>query len=198
MRPKTISVAPATADPNGICLSQTPTEAGDLTIAGALATSGVATLSPPGHISITSASNESGDTFTITGTDRYDAALTETITGPNATTTTGNYNFKTVTQVATDGAATGAITVGSANELDTAWIPVEYRPNLGYSVTFNESSAVFDYVLQSTVEDPWGSSFDEHAANPQDGIDEGSPVRAFRLKITTFVSGTLTYTIICG
>src|SRR3990167_8446733 len=90
----------AELDANGICLTQTPSGAGDLTINGALATSGVATLDVPRHIIITSTANDSARTFTITGTNAYGDATSEAITG----------------------AATGSIVVG------TDWILSCRRP----------------------------------------------------------------------
>src|SRR3990167_974441 len=112
----------AELDANGICLTQTPSGAGDLTINGALATSGVATLDVPRHIIITSTANDSARTFTITGTNAYGDATSEAITGPNTTTVRGYKQFKTVTQVAISGAATGSIVVG------TDWILSCRRP----------------------------------------------------------------------
>lgn len=101
-------------DADGISVSQTPSGAGNLTITGALASGGVATLGYGRKVTITSVGNDSSKTFTITGTDHIGNAQTESITGPNATTTTGTKNFVTVTQVAINGAAAGAVTVGAA------------------------------------------------------------------------------------
>lgn len=107
------------ADADGISTSQTPGAAGNLTITGALATTGVATLGYNRKVTITSAGNDSGRTFTITGTDEFGNAQTEDITGPNITTVTGTKDFLTVTQVAIDAASAGAITVGAAAESGT-------------------------------------------------------------------------------
>jgi len=143
MRPKTITITPADADRNGICASQTPSAAGTLTIAGALATAGVATLDPPGHVSIYGGSDESGDAYLITGTDRHNDALTENIIGPNATTVIGSKNFKTVTEVYVNGAATGAVEIGSADELESQWVPVEWRGRTSVSVRESEATELF-------------------------------------------------------
>ena len=65
-------------------------------------------------VTITSgASDESGKTFTVTGTDMSGNALIEVITGPEANkTVTGRRIFKTITSVVNSAAATGAITIG--------------------------------------------------------------------------------------
>ena len=60
-----------------------------------------------------SASDESGKTFTVTGTDMSGNALTEVITGPEANkTVTGRRIFKTIHTVVNSAATTGAITIG--------------------------------------------------------------------------------------
>ena len=60
-----------------------------------------------------SASDESGVTFTVTGTDMSGNALTEVITGPEANkTVTGRQIFKTIHTVVNSAATTGAITIG--------------------------------------------------------------------------------------
>ncbi len=65
-------------------------------------------------ITITSsASDESGKTFTVTGTDMSGNTLVEVITGPEANkTVTGRRIFKTIHTVVNSGATTGAIKIG--------------------------------------------------------------------------------------
>jgi len=205
MRPQHITFTMAAADADGICASQKPTEAGNLTIAGDLATGGVATLDVPRHVSITSASDESGDTFTITGTDRYGNALTEEITGPNATTVKGTKNFKTVTTVATDGAATGNITVGSADEADSQLFVTDvYGGAITYGVDLS-SGADMTTEVKYTLDSIWSSSFSQETANYIADLGanvsdyEGStdkPITGIRLEITGFTSGTAYFHLI--
>ncbi len=60
-----------------------------------------------------SASDESGKTFTVTGTGMDGASLTEIITGPTANATvTGRQIFRTIHTVVSSAATTGAITIG--------------------------------------------------------------------------------------
>ena len=124
---------PAAADANGICTSQTRTGAGNLTLDGALcatingnsvyapSVSGTATTADGAwarKIGITSDANDSGITFTVTGTDVDGKALSEAVTGPSSTvaytTMSTAANFKSVTKIATSGSTTGNITVGTA------------------------------------------------------------------------------------
>ena len=207
MRPKTIIISPDAADRNGVCLAQTPAVAGNLTIAGALATGGVATMDIARHLSIYSDADESGVTFTITGTDRNGAALTETIVGPNATTTNGLRNFLTVTQVAVDAAGTGNVEVGSADELETKWYPADHYKTDYYSYSVQLSSgASLTHRLEYTLDDVYADAFTEYGAAifedlGDSAIDVSSKLSsqlltAYRLNITVFSSGIATLRVL--
>ena len=111
-----VSFVPVQLDADGICLSQTPSGAGNMTMAGALVTSGVAYFDVPRCISITTGNDESGKTFLVTGTDEYGQTMSELITGPNNTTGFGAKAFWTVTSVYCSAATTGAITVGHGDK----------------------------------------------------------------------------------
>jgi len=124
---------PTALDVNGICVSQTTTAAANLVLDGALtstingnkvyapsvsSTAETADGAWARRISITSSGDDSGITFTVTGTDINGKALSETVTGPNSTETqTANTLvglFKSVTKIATSAATTGNIQVGIA------------------------------------------------------------------------------------
>jgi len=115
-------------DPDGVCAAQTTGGAANLTLNGALADSGAinfytAASLQPRKLTITglAGNDNSGVTFTITGTDLSDVAQTEAIAGPNgAVTVSSTKYFKTITQIAAGGAVTGNITAGSGAG--------EYRP----------------------------------------------------------------------
>lgn len=109
----TITLALAAASANNICLSQTRGSAGALTLNGATAANGVAVLDVARRVLITAAANESGITFTITGTDRGGRAQTEVVTGPNTTSAFTVRDFLTITGIAVSGAMTGNVTIGT-------------------------------------------------------------------------------------
>lgn len=104
-------------DANDICASQTPSGAGDLTIDGALASGGVAYLSTPASVTITSAGNDSSRTFTVYG-QVYTPGGTlpipgsEAVTGANTSSVSTRKVFVNVTRVAISGAAAAGVTVG--------------------------------------------------------------------------------------
>lgn len=99
---------------NGICLAQTTAGAANLTINGSLATLGVATLLPVRNVTVSTASNNSGITFIVTGLIGDGTTVVENITGPGAgLTVASTFLFSSVSQVAVSGAVTGNATVGS-------------------------------------------------------------------------------------
>ncbi len=109
--------APDTLDADGVCVSASITAAAGGTIGGALASGGVAVFDVPRNVVVTSAGDETGTVFTITGTDEYGNVLVEDITGANAGAAAGKKAFKTVTAVDVDGDSTSTVTVGSGDVL---------------------------------------------------------------------------------
>jgi hypothetical protein len=105
----------ATLDADGVCVAATATTAKTLSATGALVTGGVGVFATPRNVTITSTTNESGVTFTVTGEDQYGETVRETITGPNNTTVSGKKAFSQVTSVACGGAITGNVNVGSGD-----------------------------------------------------------------------------------
>ena len=95
------SVTNATADDDTdfYALTQSPGSAGNLTLEDP------AVPEVARKVTLTSAENCSSVTFTVEGTDRDDAAITDTgITGPNASTVSTSKFYKTVTRIAVSGA----------------------------------------------------------------------------------------------
>lgn len=167
MRPKTLLYALATADPDGICQSQTPGGAGALTLNGALVSGGVALLGDyQRRVRLTAAADETGHTFTVTGTDDFGRTISEDLAGPAIGTVDTTLNFKTVTSVTIDAAATGAVTVGTTDFgesrpylVDPSW-PNPTSISLAYEL--RTTGATVDVTVQYSFHPFHG---DEDAAN---------------------------------
>ncbi|MDA9807625.1 flagellar hook-associated protein FlgK [Alphaproteobacteria bacterium] len=99
------------ADADGLVDNESTAINSNFTIDGVLASEASTGLNS--FISISSASNNSSVTFTITGTDIDGNAQTETITGVNNNTVTGTKLFKTVSQISNDN-NTYNVNVGTA------------------------------------------------------------------------------------
>ena len=154
MQPIVKIVGPlAAADADGICLSQTPLAAGALTLNGALVSGGVATISPPAQITITTADDESGVTFTVTGTDYSGNAITEVITGPDTTTGTSLLTYSTVTSIVASAATADAITVGNAQAASSPWVALDPWAFPQVAIQCSVTGSV-SYTVQQTLDNP--------------------------------------------
>lgn len=207
MRPIVISMAPSATSTNAICLSQTPGGAGNLTLNGALVTAGVAILGAQTQVTITSAADISNRTFTLTGTDTRGFAVSESLTGPNATTVTSTKSYKTVTQIAISGAAAGAVTVGVNGVGVSVPVAMDIHQN-GFSAALGlDITGTINVTVQHTFEDPFSSTFNAYTATWLDHSSLASktadtdgnyafPCRAVRLKVNSSSSGSCVFTII--
>jgi hypothetical protein len=106
-------------DADNIAVAQAVGSATNLTLNGALVVSGVALLNPaaPRSVSITSAGNDSGISFTVYGATGYANGVyvygQETISGANTGVRSTATRFYTVTRVAASAAAAGNVSVGT-------------------------------------------------------------------------------------
>lgn len=167
-RPIDINFAPADPDADGVAQSQTPGGAGDLTINGALASNGVATMDIPRRVSITSAADDSGRAFTVYGRDRNANAIQEDVTGANAGAAETTLDFKTVTRVAVDAATAGAVTVGTSDTLSGPWIPVD---------RFGDAEITLRGVVTGTIN--WGVQQSYEPETPTDLGNQYNPAAPY-------------------
>ena len=109
-------IVPVALDADGIAAAQAVAAAGDLTLNGALASSGTVTLDVPRTVEIDSSNaGNTTQTATVYGTDVYGNAMTETIAFNGTTAVAGQKAFKTVTRVAISAALTGNANVGTTD-----------------------------------------------------------------------------------
>lgn len=201
----TVTLTMATADRDGIAAAQQLVGAGNLTLDGVLA----GTLDVPRHLSVYCAGDISGVTFTVTGTDRFGNAITEDIVGPDTTpdTTKGTKNFKTVSQVAADGAVGTDVEVGSADEAESQWVPHNMYAGTATIQALLSSGANMTYAVQHTLANIFAAGFQENdatavvevnglldseTASAMGGVSPDMPVTATRFAVTSWVAGTLT------
>ncbi len=154
MRPVTVAVGPlAAAVANNIALSQSLGGAAAVTINGSLATGGVATLDVARRVLITSAANDSGITFLISGTNWSGAKISETVTGANASTVASVLDYKTVTSIVSSGATAGNITVGTNGVAASPWVRLDEWASAQVALQCTASGTV-NYTVQQTLDDP--------------------------------------------
>lgn len=100
------------------------------------------------RVRIVSAGNDSGITFTVVGTDFEGSALSEVITGANASTAEGSEWFKTVTSVTPSGNTASTVEVG-IEEYDSGSAASAGRRNPNYTTV--KTLANFDKARAVTI-----------------------------------------------
>ena len=133
-------------------------QGGAVTINGSAAASSVATSSRGNRIVFTSAADDSARTFTVTGTDMFGRALTETITGANAAAASGSKYFATVTAVSAGAGGSSSVAVGWATESVTGNVTQQNDIDLtaltgkvGGSITLTRTNNSFRSVTGLTA-----------------------------------------------
>lgn len=192
---------------NGISASQSVSGAANFLINGTLATAGVANLVTAQFVGITSAGDDSGITFTVTGTDRYGRPQSETIAGTNTTLAQTTKNFLTVTQIASSGSTASTVTAGINSTGTTAPIIIDRFVNpstygaamvfagsatASLEISYNDLSPAWDMANNSPT---WFGVTGFTAITSNHNGQIGGPVTMLRLKITSG-TGTVSATII--
>ncbi|OYX77019.1 MAG: hypothetical protein B7Y82_11690 [Sphingomonadales bacterium 32-65-25] len=133
-------------------------QGGALSINGTAAASSLASSVTGNRIIITSGADDSARTFTVTGTDMFGRALTETITGANAAAASGSKYFSTVTSVSAGTGNSSSVAVGWATESVAGNVTQQNDVDLtalsgkvGGSITLDRSANSFNSVTNLTA-----------------------------------------------
>lgn len=216
-RPIVSSVTLVAAAATNIALSQSIPGTGQgpypFTLNGAAASKGVATLDAPRRVIITSGGNDTGITFTITGTARSQqnsAVQSETITGASGGAASTTQDFATVTGITASGATASTVTAGTNGTGSGPWVPWNQNANLAFQVSLYGVilSGSPTWEVEYTYDDVFGLWLPSNVPFPRalalqgmSGITAASadgeiafPVRASRLTLTAVGSVQLTQT----
>lgn len=176
---------------------------------GALVLTG-ATLDAPRRIGIQSAGNDSGMTWTITGTSRPQqnggGLLVETIAGSNGGTAQTTQDFATVTSIVGSAATASTVTAGTTNTASGPWVVWDsFQTPFNVSLQGNVLSGTPTYEVDFTQDDVFGLWLPSGILFPRASIFSGmagvtananaqitAPVRATRLSLTAAGSVQLT------
>ncbi len=148
MRPKQIDIDPANASLTGFASNVT---GASFTLTTTATTDG---LAHQVSIKNDSATDHSGKTVTLVGTDADSRAQTEVVTGPGTSATVESTKyFKTLTS-ATPSATIGADTfdIGWVDEVATQTIPLEWRSQTPAMIHVVVTGTI-DYTIQGTLQD---------------------------------------------
>lgn len=157
MRPYVFELTPAALIADGLASGNSSAGA-SVTLDGTLTSGGTFTsadgLAHKIIITDTSALDQSGATYTVTGTDSNGLAQTENIAGPTASgsVTTSSY-FLTVTSITiASPVATSTVNIGTVDEVMTKWLPLNYRAHEAATHAVDISGTI-DYTVQETIEE---------------------------------------------
>lgn len=185
--------------------------ANDITGAGPFTPTTTLVSDGLGHqVTIDSAANLSGITFTLTGLDADGLAQTEAVTGPNATTVASAKYFSSLTSVSVS-STLGANTadIGVKDDAVSPTFVLDYTANPFSVGLMADVSGTIDYTVQYTIQNVFGSTqpsaltWLNHAtmaAQTADAVGNYAfNVQATRLLINSLTAGaTIRFSIMQG
>lgn len=128
----------------------------DAATAGAITVghSGAGTLDVARRIIITSAGNDTGITFALTGTDWAGNAISETITGANAGAASSVLSYLTVTSILTSAAVATTVIVGTNGVADSPWVRFDNLGGMAAVAIQCTPSGTANGTVRQTLDDP--------------------------------------------
>ena len=146
----TITADTLAADDDGISANAAVGNNAALTIGGALADGGSVTLSNARKVTITSAGDDDGISFTIVGTDINGTAQTESLTGADSGVATSAAFFLTLASITAVGDPAGNVKAGIS--ADSSSIVFSGRARLkGSFLTSTATAGTIDFLTTSTA-----------------------------------------------
>ena len=148
MLKRTVTIGPyAAANASVIATGQTVAAGGLFTLAST-------TMDTPRRLLITSSGNDTGVTFTITGTTFALSVTTETILGSNGGTVLTVTDWATITSVrASAGTSTVSLGTSAATPGGSAWIRLDGWAGHASFIQCS-ASGTMNYTVQTTSDDP--------------------------------------------
>lgn len=111
------------------------------------------TLDTARRVIITSAGDDTGITFAITGTDLTGNLISETLTGANTAAAASALDYYTVTSIKPSGATAAAVTIGTNGVASRMVRMDDYAGNAQAALTCTVSGTV-NYTVQYSNDDP--------------------------------------------
>ena len=164
-RPRELDIDLANDDADGIA-DNNDSSGTSLTLDGALTSGGTYTAGDVGcgriiEIKDASTSDQSGATFTITGTNQDDVAITDAVTGPGSGATVKSAKaFKTISSIAiASGVGSATVDVGPANETLSGigpTFPLNFYSDEAATISVDVTGTI-NFTVQETFDDVLGT-----------------------------------------
>jgi hypothetical protein len=115
---------------------------------------GTATNDVARQVILTSGGNDTGDIFTITGTDWANTPITEQLAGASGAAATSLLSYKTIESISSNGALATTVTIGTNTVADSPWIMFDpYAGTAPISLQVTVSGTV-NYTVYQTLDNP--------------------------------------------
>jgi hypothetical protein len=193
-RQYTLSLAAPSS--TSVALSQTSLAGVSLLINGGLASNGVATFDNPRRVLVSPTGNESANTFTISGTDRYGIPQSEALAGLNATSSFTAHDFATVSSVIPINMPAAVLTVGTNGVGSTEpWVVDTWAnpPSIGVFTTVSSAAVIYDVeVCGQDLSPAWNVNNNTPTYYPNENFAGiGYNARGFINEPITMIRGTI-------
>jgi hypothetical protein len=153
-------------------------------------------------VSFTSDGNDSGITFTITGRQVGhiigDPVVTETVTGPNATTVFSTNYYSQVTSITVSGTSSNSVSIGYGGDLALPRTRIKglYYVGGGSAGSITVTSPNREFSLFKIATPDSADTFADSLFIPSEGVLVGGDAPNDYGVVT--VSNVTSYTLICG
>lgn len=155
MIPRTAQVGPlAAASANGYTTTQAGVAGTALALNGSLVTGGFGVPDKPRRVTITSAGNDSANSFTITGRSIANGPiLSEVVTGANVGVATSALNYIQVISIVPTSNTAANVTAGTSAVASTDWIRLD-NFGIGPVAVAVDVTGTVNYAVESCMRDP--------------------------------------------
>lgn len=115
---------------------------------------GATTLDTARRVIITSGGNDTGLTFTLSGTDWNNQPISEAITGASGGVASSVLSYKTVTSLSSSGAVATTVTIGTNTVADSQWFPFDAYAASAPTAVQVVASGTVNFTVQQTLDNP--------------------------------------------
>jgi hypothetical protein len=152
--PSTVTLQIPTAVITGIAASQSLAAAGALVLNGSLTTGGTANLVTAQRVFINSGGNDSTLVWTISGTNRSNAPISEQLTGGSGAPVNSVLDYLTVTSIVGSKATASTVTAGTGGVGSSEWVLDNFLNPAWYLSVAVQASGTVNYTVEHTYDDP--------------------------------------------
>lgn len=119
---------------------------------------GLATMDMARQVILTSAGNDSGITFGLTGTDWANMPISETLAGANAGVAASVLSYKTISSITTSAAVASTVTAGTNGVAYSQWASFDPFAGMAQCSIQIAGTGTVNWTVQQSLDDPNSTS----------------------------------------